>query len=324
MLHEYLPSPTRSVWYLGPFPLRAYALSIIAGVILAIWLAERRWKARGGRPGVIADIAIWAVPLGLIGGRVYHVVTDAELYFDKGTDWVKLFYIWDGGLGIPGAVALGGVGVWVGARRAGVRWAPLADVIAPTLAFAQCLGRWGNWFNNELYGDRTTMPWGLTIHPNARDSSAPVITAPGHYQPTFLYESVWDLGTGALVIWAERRFKLGHGRAFALYAATYCVGRGWIEAMRSDYAHRFFGLRLNDWMSVLVFVAAVGYLVVSSRRRPGRESTAELYLPGRAPLPPTAATDDDADDMSGADGTEGGRRTADAATGDGSAGRAGP
>jgi prolipoprotein diacylglyceryl transferase len=290
MLHTYLPSPTRAEWHLGFFPIRAYALCIIVGVIVAIWLSDRRWRSRGGSAGTIADVAVWAVPFGLVGGRLYNVVTDPELYFPKGQDWVHVFYVWDGGLGIPGAIALGALGAWIGARRAGYRLPPLADTIAPGIAFAQACGRWGNWFNNELYGKRTTLPWGLTIHPNARDTNAPVLTLPGHYQPTFLYECLWDIGTGCLVLWASRRFKLSHGRAFALYAATYAVGREWIEALRIDYAHRFFGLRLNDWTMVFVFVAAVVYFVVSSKLRPGPD--VELYLPGRAPA---ATVDADSD-----------------------------
>jgi prolipoprotein diacylglyceryl transferase len=294
MLHDYLPSPTRSVWYLGPLPVRAYALCIIVGVIVAIWLGDRRWRARGGRAGQVADIAIWAVPFGLVGGRVYHVITDAEIYFtEPGHDWVNMFKIWDGGLGIPGAIALGAVGAWIGARRSGVKLPPLADAVAPGIVLAQGLGRWGNWFNNELYGRATTQPWGLTIH--CLDNRAATIcpgtgsTVLGHFQPTFLYESVWDIGVALLVIWLDRRLRLGHGRAFALYLAAYTAGRYWIEDLRIDYAHRFFGLRLNDWTSILVFVGAVVYIVVSARLRPGRETPDEVF---RTPPPDDAPAAD--------------------------------
>jgi prolipoprotein diacylglyceryl transferase len=292
----FLPSPTVAVLHLGPVPIRFYALCIIAGIAVAIWLGERRWRARGGEPHVITDIAIWAVPFGLLGGRIYHVITDYELYFTHGTDWVHAFYIWDGGLGIWGAIALGGVGAWIGARRRGVRLPALADALAPGIVLAQAVGRWGNWFNNELYGDPTTKPWGLTIHcMDGTSRQATVVTACGvpgtgtilgHFQPTFLYESVWCVLVAAAVIWADRRFRLGHGRAFWLYVLLYTIGRGWIEHLRSDYAHHILGLRLNDWTAIIVGLLALTFLIVSAKRRPGRETAEELYWPNFRPYEP--------------------------------------
>jgi phosphatidylglycerol---prolipoprotein diacylglyceryl transferase len=293
----FLPSPTTAELKLGPFPIRFYALCIIAGIALAVWLGERRWRARGGEPHVITDISIWAVPFGLVGGRLYHVITDYELYFPTGKDWVRAFYIWDGGLGIWGAIALGALGAWIGARRRGVKLPPLADALAPGIVFAQAIGRWGNWFNNELYGDPTNKPWGLTIHcmDDTSRTATPcsgipgTTTIAGHFQPTFLYESTWCVLVGALVIWADRRFKLGHGRAFALYVLSYTIGRGWIEHLRSDYAHHILGLRLNDWTAIIVGLSALSYLIISSRRRPGRETTEELYWPHFTPYQPAEA-----------------------------------
>jgi prolipoprotein diacylglyceryl transferase len=290
----FLPSPTVAQLKIGPFPIRFYALCIIAGIALAVWLGERRWRQRGGEPHVVTDIAIWAVPFGLVGGRLYHVITDYELYFTTGKDWVRAFYIWDGGLGIWGAIALGALGAWIGARRRGVRLPPLADALAPGIVFAQALGRWGNWFNNELYGDPTTKPWGLTIHcmDDTTRQAVPcsgiagTTTVAGHYQPTFLYESIWCVLVGLLVIWADRRFRLGHGRAFALYVLAYTVGRGWIEHLRSDFAHQFLGLRLNDWTAIVVGLGALAYLIISSRRRPGRETPEEMYWPHFTPYQP--------------------------------------
>ncbi|HEU5331196.1 MAG TPA: prolipoprotein diacylglyceryl transferase [Actinocrinis sp.] len=290
----FLPSPTVAQLKIGPFPIRFYALCIIAGIALAVWLGERRWRQRGGEPHVVTDIAIWAVPFGLVGGRLYHVITDYELYFPAGKDWVRAFYIWDGGLGIWGAIALGALGAWIGARRRGVRLPPLADALAPGIVFAQGLGRWGNWFNNELYGDPTNKPWGLTIHcmDDTTRTAVPcsgipgTTTVAGHYQPTFLYESIWCVLVGILVIWADRRFRLGHGRAFALYVLAYTLGRGWIEHLRSDFAHQFLGLRLNDWTAIVVGLAALAYLIISSRRRPGRETPEELYWPHFTPYQP--------------------------------------
>ncbi|MGN6128974.1 MAG: prolipoprotein diacylglyceryl transferase, partial [Nocardioidaceae bacterium] len=283
MILASIPSPGQGVWHLGPLPIRAYALCIIAGVIVAIWVGERRWVARGGVKGQIGDIAIWAVPFGLVGGRLYHVITDPELYFTKGANPVAAFYIWQGGLGIWGAIALGALGAWIGARRAGIRFPALIDALAPGVVLAQAIGRWGNWFNQELFGKPTTLPWGLEI-PDV--SKRP----PGYeefrtFQPTFLYECLWDLGTAGLVIWADRRFRLGHGRAFALYVMAYTAGRGWIEYLRIDAveANNVLGLRLNVWTSIVMFLLATTYFVVVGRRRPGREDS--VYREGREPGP---------------------------------------
>ncbi|AZS87847.1 prolipoprotein diacylglyceryl transferase [Streptomyces griseoviridis] len=280
----YIPSPSRGVLYLGPVPLRGYAFCIIIGVFVAVWLGNKRWVARGGRTGTVADIAVWAVPFGLVGGRLYHVITDYELYFSEGRDWVDAFKVWEGGLGIWGAIALGAVGAWIGCRRRGIPLPAYADAIAPGIVLAQAIGRWGNWFNQELYGKESTLPWALHITSSADGR------VPGYYQPTFLYESLWCVGVAFLVIWADRRFRLGHGRAFALYVAAYCVGRFWIEYLRVDDAHHILGLRLNDWTALIVFLLAVAYIVISSKKRPGRE---EIVEPGAA---------DDDGDGAGTDG----------------------
>ncbi|MEU9409109.1 prolipoprotein diacylglyceryl transferase [Streptomyces sp. NPDC048281] len=269
----YIPSPSRGVIHLGPIPLRGYAFCIIIGVFVAVWLGNKRWIARGGRAGTVADIAVWAVPFGLVGGRLYHVITDYELYFSAGRDWVDAFKVWQGGLGIWGAIALGAVGAWIGCRRRGIPLPAYADAIAPGIALAQACGRWGNWFNQELYGRETHLPWALHI------TSSEGGRVPGYYHPTFLYESLWCIGVAFLVMWADRRFTLGHGRAFALYVAAYCVGRGWIEYMRVDDAHHILGLRLNDWTAMIVFLLAVLYMVLSAKKRPGRETVVEPGVP---------------------------------------------
>jgi prolipoprotein diacylglyceryl transferase len=267
-----IPSPSQGVWHIGPFPLRAYALAIIAGVVVAVWLGERRWVARGGKPGQVGDIAVWAVPFGLVGGRLYHVITDYHLYFGEGRNPVAALYVWKGGLGVWGAIALGGVGAWIGARRAGVKFLPLADALAPGIALAQAIGRWGNWFNQELFGRPTTLPWGLEIDPAHRPEGYAGVET---FHPTFLYESIWNVGVAALVIWADRRFRLGYGRAFALYVMGYTAGRVWIEYLRIDTVQmsNVFGLRLNVWTSILVFLAAAAYFLWSARRHPGREES---------------------------------------------------
>ncbi|WP_395572514.1 prolipoprotein diacylglyceryl transferase [Streptomyces sp. BK79] len=283
----FIPSPSRGVLNLGPIPLRGYAFCIIIGVFVAVWLGNKRWIARGGRPGTVADIAVWAVPFGLIGGRLYHVITDYQLYFSEGRDWVDAFKIWEGGLGIWGAIAFGAVGAWIGARRRGVPLPAYADAVAPGIALAQAIGRWGNWFNQELYGKATDLPWAVEITSSADGR------VPGTYHPTFLYESLWCVGVAVLVIWADRRFKLGHGRAFALYVAAYCAGRFWIEYMRVDDAHHILGLRLNNWTALLVFLLAVVYIVLSARKRPGREAVVE---PGAEAPEPAESVEGDGGD----------------------------
>jgi prolipoprotein diacylglyceryl transferase len=285
VVRSYLPSPHQGVWYLGPVPIRAYALCILLGIVFAVWYGDRRWRERGGKAGTVGDIAVWTVPFGIIGGRLYHVITDHQIYFGPhGRGFLASLKIWDGGLGIWGAVALGGVGAWIGCRRRGLKLPPFADAIAPAIVIAQAIGRWGNWFNQELFGRPTTLPWGLKIDLAHRP---PGYTQYATFHPTFLYESLWCLGVAALVVWADRRFKLGHGRAFALYVLSYTIGRAWIEWLRIDSAHHIGGLRLNDWTSIVVALGAITYLVVSARLRPGRE---EIVDPRVANIEPTTET----------------------------------
>ena len=229
------PSPAQGVWHLGPIPIRAYAICIIIGIIVALLLGDRRWQARGGERGVIYDIALWAVPFGLVGGRLYHVLTDWTTYFGPGgAGLAGALRIWDGGLGIWGAVALGGVGAWIGCRLRGIPLPAFGDAIAPGIVLAQAIGRVGNYFNQELYGRETTVPWGMEIF-YRRDPSGIVdvhslngistgqVAATVH--PTFLYELLWNLLVFVILILVDRRLKFGHGRLFALYVALYCVGR---------------------------------------------------------------------------------------------------
>jgi prolipoprotein diacylglyceryl transferase len=295
-----IPSPAQGVWHLGPVPLRAYALCILVGIAVAILITQRRWKARGGDPVIVIDIATWAVPFGVVGGRIYHVITSPEAYFGKGGDPIKALYIWQGGLGIWGAVVLGGVGAWIGCRRSGVKLPAFADAVAPGIVVAQAIGRVGNWFNNELYGRATDLPWGLQIHEwntatgeAARDNAGnPEVL--GYYHPAFLYESLWDIFTAIILIVADRRWKLGHGRVFALYIAVYSIGRGWIETLRIDEANHILGLRLNVWTAIVVFVGGLTYFIVSARRRPGRET--EVNRVGKNALETTSGDADGSSD----------------------------
>jgi prolipoprotein diacylglyceryl transferase len=261
-----IPSPTQGVWDLGPVPLRAYALCIVLGIVAACFIADRRLRQRGAPPWVILDIAVWAVPAGIIGARIYHVITSPEAYFGEGGDLIKAFKIWEGGLGIWGGIAGGAIGAWIACRRLNLPFAMAADTLAVGLPVAQALGRWGNWFNNELYGKPTDLPWGLKVY-NWDASAGHAQTANGKalelgiFHPTFLYEFLWCLGVAAAVWYVDKRWTLGRGRAFALYVALYCVGRFWIEALRVDEAHHFLGMRLNNWTALVVFAAAVAYFV---------------------------------------------------------------
>jgi prolipoprotein diacylglyceryl transferase len=280
-----IPSPSQGVWHLGPLPIRAYALCIIVGIIVAIVISERRWVARGGTYGDIQDLALWAVPFGLVGGRLYHVITDNDLYFNNPdqSPWAA-FYVWNGGLGIWGAIALGSLGVWIGARRKGIKVLPVLDAMAPGVVVAQAIGRIGNYFNQELYGKVTDLPWKLAIN---RDSAHNPIPTTYHH-PTFLYEFLWNLGVFGLLVWADRKFTLGYGRVMALYIMGYTAGRGWIEYLRVDKVqlNDVLGLRLNVWTSIVLFVVGAVWFSWSARRHPGRE--VDLYRKQPQAVPESA------------------------------------
>ncbi|WP_183099121.1 prolipoprotein diacylglyceryl transferase [Nocardioides pelophilus] len=300
-----IPSPSDGVWDLGPVPIRGYALCIIAGIVAAIWIGERRWVARGGNAGDVQDIAIWAVPFGIVGARAYHVATDWGRYFGDGENPVTALYVWRGGLGIWGGVALGAVGAYLGCRAKGIKFLPMADALAPGVLVAQAIGRWGNWFNQELYGRPTDLPWGLEID-RAHWPADRTFEAGTTFHPTFLYECLWNLAAFVLVIWLERRFRLGYGRVMAVYVMAYTAGRGWIEYLRIDDVqyNDVLGLRFNVWTSIVLFVAAAIYVVVSTRRHPGREESV-FRDDAAAASEPENTTEDTTEDTAGPeDGTE--------------------
>ncbi|MGB3676373.1 MAG: prolipoprotein diacylglyceryl transferase [Candidatus Nanopelagicales bacterium] len=267
----FIPSPSSGVWNLGPVPVRAYALCILLGIVVAVWLGNRRFAERGGKAGFITDAALWAVPFGIVGARLYHVATDYSTYFGPdGLGLAAAAKLWQGGLGIWGAVLGGALGAWIACRRSGVLLPPVADAIAPGVALAQAIGRWGNWFNQELFGSPTTLPWGLQIDPIHRPAGYEQYET---FHATFLYESAWCVLVAAVVIWADRRFQLGHGRVFALYVFSYCIGRLVFELVRIDNATLVFGVRINVFTSIFVALAALTYFVISARLRPGREAS---------------------------------------------------
>ena len=289
-----IPSPSWSGFSLGPLTIHAYALCILLGIVLALWVTNRRWQARGGSEDDLWNIAMWAIPAGIIGGRLYHVFSTPDPYFGPNGNPVAALYIWNGGLGIWGAVALGVLTVFFVCRHYGIRFTAFLDAAAPGLILAQAVGRWGNWFNQELFGAPTTLPWGLAIdreidgapNPNWPDAALPADTL---FHPTFLYESLWNLVGFVLLIWAGRRFALGHGQVFFLYICYYTAGRVWIEALRIDTAELILGVRLNVWVSILVFALGAALFVLSRIRHRAPEDG--VYT-GRRAQP---GSDDDTD-----------------------------
>jgi prolipoprotein diacylglyceryl transferase len=278
-----IPSPDQSVWMLGPVPIRGYAMLILLGMLVGLVVSDRRWQARGGRPGTVYDVALWAIPFGIVGARLYHVLTDWPTYFGAdGLGFVAALKIWEGGLGIWGGVAAGFLGGAIACRRRGIPLAHFADAVAPGIVLGQAIGRWGNWVNQELFGRPSDLPWAVQIDPEFRPAGFEEFAT---FHPTFLYESLWSLGVFVVLVLADRRWRMGHGRVFALYVMLYTAGRLWIEALRIDQASTVLGLRVNIWTTIVVFLGALGYFLWSRKHRPGRLVYSE---PGE-PEPATAA-----------------------------------
>jgi prolipoprotein diacylglyceryl transferase len=263
-----IPSPSTGVLNLGPFPLRAYSLFIIIGIFVAIWLGNKRWIERGGKLGQVSDVAIFAVPFGIIGGRIYHVATDWEKYFGANQNWVEALKIWNGGLGIWGAIFFGGIGAWIGCKYYKIYLPPFADAIAPGIIFAQAIGRLGNYFNQELFGRPTNVSWGLEIAEKYRPAGFESFPT---FHPTFLYELLWNVLIGFALIYLDKKLKLGHGRVFALYVSFYSLGRLFVENLRIDEARLILGLRFNVFTSLAAIVGGLVYFALSKKYRPGQD-----------------------------------------------------
>lgn len=264
-----IPSPTISYFSVGPFKIHFYALCILAGIVAAIWIANRRLVSWGAKPGTALDVALWAVPIGIVGARIFHVLTHIRDYFAPGIDPLSALRIWEGGIAIYGGLIGGALGAWLGARRSGITFSAFADAVAPGILLAQAFGRWGNYFNQELFGSPTTLPWGLEItygNP-AWPHGLPAGTL---FHPTFLYESIWDLlGFTALMLLSNRlhgRFALRDGKMFALYLVIYSIGRFWTESLRLDPSDVYFGLRTNSWSAILGMLAGAVIFIVQTRR----------------------------------------------------------
>jgi prolipoprotein diacylglyceryl transferase len=286
-----IPSPDISYIELGPLRIHFYALFILTGIVLALLLTESRLKARGVESGVALDVSFWAIPFGILGGRFFHVITHPNDYFYQGADLIAPFRIWEGGLAIYGALLFGALGAYIGARKSGIKFLSYLDAVAPGILLAQAIGRWGNYFNNELFGLPTDLPWGLEIA--SSNPAYPAGLPEGVlFHPTFLYESIWSLVGVALLLAADKRFNLRWGRMIGLYLIYYSIGRIWVEAIRIDPSEIILGLRINIWSAIFGVAVGLAIMVIQSRRHTGVEQSA--YLPGKEPTSKeSSATDTD-------------------------------
>jgi prolipoprotein diacylglyceryl transferase len=278
-----IPSPEISFIELGPFRLHFYALFILSGIIFALILAEARLRSRGSEAGIALDISLWAIPFGILGGRFFHVITHPNDYFFPGADLLAVFRIWEGGLAIYGALIFGSLGAYIGARQAGIRFFSYLDAVAPGVLLAQAIGRWGNYFNNELFGLPTDLPWGLEIA--SSNPAYPAGLPDGVlFHPTFLYESIWSLAGVVLLLALDKRFNLRWGKMLGLYLVYYSIGRIWVEAIRIDPSEILLGLRINIWSAIAGIIVGLAIFVIQSRRHTGLEPS--VYRPGREPKVP--------------------------------------
>ena len=276
-MKQLIPSPPLSSFSVGPLTIHFYALCIITGIAAAIWIGRRRYANLGGNPDDVSEVAIWAVPFGIIGGRIYHVITSPAQYFGSNGNPIDALRIWEGGLGIWGAISLGAVGAYLYFRthKTSLNFRQLLDSLAPGVVLAQAIGRIGNYFNQEVFGKPTELPWGLEIDPvNRPDGFESYAT----FHPTFLYELLWCLVVAVLLIKLPgflKKITSNQGDVFTLYILGYTLGRVWIEGLRIDEANLILGLRLNIWVSLIVLVTASAYLIANKRRG----NTKENHIP---------------------------------------------
>lgn len=272
-----IPSPSIQYFDLGPLRIHIYALCILLGIALATWITDARLSKRGAERGVVLDIILWAVPLGIIGARFYHVFTHPADYFYEGADLLKVFYIWEGGNAIFGSLLGGAVGAWIGCKQTGIRFWSFADALAPAMLIAQATGRLGNYFNHELFGQPTTLPWGLEIE--STNPAFPAGLPEGTlFHPMFLYEILWNLLGAFVIIVLERKLYLRWGKAFGVYLIWYGIGRSVFETYRLDSSETFLSIRTNVWAALLAIVVGVLIILIQNRRHPGKELS--VYVEG--------------------------------------------
>ncbi len=290
-----IPSPELSYWTLtmpwgAEFRLHFYAICILVGILAAGIITNRRLTKRGGENGVTIDFGLFTVIFGMIGARTYHVLTHPNDFFYSGAEWWKVFAVWEGGIAIFGALLGGAVGALIASRYTGIRFWSFADALAPGLLVAQAFGRMGNYFNTELFGSPTDLPWGLEVP--ASNPAFPVGLAEGTlFHPTFLYEIVWNLIGVALILFLERKLRTRWGQTFGLYLIWYGIGRAWLETLRVDPIGSFLGLRYNLWTALIAIVVGLIIILIQRREHPGIEPS--VYRPGRTPKSQTGLGDDD-------------------------------
>ncbi|MFJ3319833.1 prolipoprotein diacylglyceryl transferase [Curtobacterium sp. NPDC086286] len=272
------------------FRIHAYAICILLGIVAAVILANRRLNARGVERWIIIDIAIWAVPAGIIGGRLFHVFTHVSDYFGPGRDPLSFLYIWEGGLAIFGALILGSIGAYIGCRQVGLRFTAFIDAVVPGVLLAQAFGRLGNYFNHELFGMPTSLPWGLQIE--SSNAAFPKGLPEGTlFHPTFLYEIIWNVVGVVVILLLDKKFRLQWGKVLSLYLIWYGIGRSVLESIRVDTSETFFGIRTNVWMSFAAILLGIIIFLVQSKRHLGKEPSP--YLPGREPRSKSGVDSDD-------------------------------
>ncbi len=267
-----IPSPQINSFMVGPFKIHFYALCILAGMILAIWLADRRLVKRGAKSGIALDIALWTIPIAVIGARIFHVLTHSGDYFYPGADLTAVLRIWEGGIAIYGGLLGGALGAWIGANRSGIKFWSFADAVAPGILLAQGIGRWGNYFNQELFGLPTTLPWGLEINPS--NAAFPVGLPPETlFHPTFLYESLWSFIGVIILLALDKRLNLRWGPMFGAYLIYYSVGRVITENLRIDPSDIILGLRTNVWSAIGGALVGLAIILWQRRQHPGPEAS---------------------------------------------------
>jgi prolipoprotein diacylglyceryl transferase len=272
-----IPSPSIQFFEVGPLRVHFYALCILTGIALATWITDTRLSRRGAERGVVLDIILWAVPLGIIGARFYHVFTHPTDYFYEGADLMRVFYIWEGGNAIFGSLLGGAVGAWIGCKQTGIRFWSFADALAPAMLVAQAAGRLGNYFNHELFGQPTTLPWGLEIE--STNPAFPAGLPEGTlFHPMFLYEILWNLLGALIIILLERKVYLRWGKSFGMYLIWYGIGRSIFETYRLDPSETLLGIRTNVWAALAAIAIGIAIIAIQNRRHPGKELS--VYVDG--------------------------------------------